>query len=176
MKRLIALVLTMILALNILLVGCGTKEEDVEVTIPEVLAGDLSNFDEKEFLEGTEGVKSAKVTEDNSLIITMGKSRYDAMMKEMKEGLLHSFEEISKSPETAYIEDIDYSDDFKKVTLTVNKEDYEAAFDFTHILVGVLVGTYQVYSGDEFHVEVVIEDGANGEEINSIIYPDSLEE
>ena len=60
--------------------------------------------------------------------------------------------------------------------LSVDREAYEDAFDLTPLFVGILVGTYQAYAGEEFYTEVIIKDVDTGIEINSIVYPDALED
>ena len=56
----------------------------VDVTLPEQLVGDLSNFDEKEYLAENEGIKSARVNDDGSLTLTMTKSKHKEMLEEVR--------------------------------------------------------------------------------------------
>lgn len=176
MKKLVVLFLAMVIALNVVLVGCGKEIATVDVNIPSVLVGDLGDFDEEEFLAQNEDVKGVKVNDDMSITLTIPEDRHKKMVSEMREGLEASFNELIESENTVYIKDIVYSDDLRKVNIIVDKEGYESSFDFTHLLVGFLVGTYQVYAGHEFYTEVIIEDKDTGHEINSVIYPDALEE
>lgn len=206
MKKQIVFLLIMVLVMNLTLVGCGSKKEEVEeagkdetvletdeeestegitvdksllsvdITLPSALIDDVSDFNEEEYIAENEGIKAAKINEDGSVTLTMTKKKHGEIVSEMKEEVTTSLSELTESEDTPYIKEVEYSKDFKEVKLSVDREAYEEAFDLTPLLVGILVGTYQVYAGEEFYTEVIIEDVATGVEINSIVYPDALED
>lgn len=206
MKKQIVFLLIMVLVMNLTLVGCGSKKEEVEeagkdetvletdeeestegitvdksllsvdITLPSALIDDVSDFNEEEYIAENEGIKAAKINEDGSVTLTMTKKKHEEIVSEMKEEVTTSLSELTESEDTPYIKEVEYSKNFKEVKLSVDREAYEDAFDLTPLLVGILVGTYQVYAGEEFYTEVIIEDVATGVEINSIVYPDALED
>ena len=206
MKKQIVFLLIMVLVMNLTLVGCGSKKEEVEeagkdetvletdeeestegitvdksllsvdITLPSALIDDVSDFNEEEYIAENEGIKAAKINEDGSVTLTMTKKKHEEIVSEMKEEVTTSLSELTESEDTPYIKEVEYSKNFKEVKLSVDREAYEDAFDLTPLFVGILVGTYQVYAGEEFYTEVIIEDVATGVEINSIVYPDALED
>lgn len=206
MKKQIVFLLIMVLVMNLTLVGCGSKKEEVEeagkdetvletdeeestegitvdksllsvdITLPSALIDDVSDFNEEEYIAENEGIKAAKINEDGSVTLTMTKKKHGEIVSEMKEEVTTSLSELTESEDTPYIKEVEYSKNFKEVKLSVDREAYEDAFDLTPLFVGILVGTYQVYAGEEFYTEVIIEDVATGVEINSIVYPDALED
>lgn len=203
MRKLFALSLVLIMVLS-LVVSCGenqaedkneqkTQEHEettpnnddgvvveenfssIDLTIPSTIIGDLSEFNEEEYLANNEGIKSAKVNEDGSLTIRMTKSKHEALMREMKQEIDSTFQQLIEAEDTPYIKDIEYTNGFKEVKIKVEKEAYENAFDLTPFIAGISVGMYQVYSGEEFKTTVIVEDAETGEEISSVVYPDELE-
>lgn len=206
MRKEIVFLLILVLVMNLTLVGCGSKKEEVEeadkdetvletdeeesaegitvdksllsvdITLPSTLIEDVSDFNEEEYIAENEGIKAAKINEDGSLTLTMTKKRHEEIVSEMKEEVITSLSELTESEDTPYIKEVEYNKDFKQVMLSVDREAYEDAFDLTPLFVGILVGTYQAYAGEEFYTEVIIKDVDTGIEINSIVYPDALED
>ena len=206
MRKEIVFLLILVLVMNLTLVGCGSKKEEVEeadkdetvletdeeesaegitvdksllsvdITLPSTLIEDVSDFNEEEYIAENEGIKAAKINEDGSLTLTMTKKRHEENVSEMKEEVITSLSELTESEDTPYIKEVEYNKDFKQVMLSVDREAYEDAFDLTPLFVGILVGTYQAYAGEEFYTEVIIKDVDTGIEINSIVYPDALED
>lgn len=206
MRKEIVFLLILVLVMNLTLVGCGSKKEEVEeadkdetvletdeeesaegitvdksllsvdITLPSTLIEDVSDFNEEEYIAENEGIKAAKINEDGSLTLTMTKKRHEEIVSEMKEEVITSLSELTESEDTPYIKEVEYNKDFKEVMLSVDREAYEDAFDLTPLFVGILVGTYQAYAGEEFYTEVIIKDVDTGIEINSIVYPDALED
>ncbi len=206
MRKEIVFLLILVLVMNLTLVGCGSKKEEVEeadkdetvletdeeesaegitvdksllsvdITLPSALIEDVSDFNEEEYIAENEGIKAAKINEDGSLTLTMTKKRHEEIVSEMKEEVITSLSELTESEDTPYIKEVEYNKDFKQVMLSVDREAYEDAFDLTPLFVGILVGTYQAYAGEEFYTEVIIKDVDTGIEINSIVYPDALED
>ena len=206
MRKEIVFLLILVLVMNLTLVGCGSKKEEVEeadkdetvletdeeestegitvdksllsvdITLPSALIDDVSDFNEEEYIAENEGIKAAKINEDGSVTLTMTKKKHEEIVSEMKEEVTTSLSELTESEDTPYIKEVEYNKDFKQVMLSVDREAYEDAFDLTPLFVGILVGTYQAYAGEEFYTEVIIKDVDTGIEINSIVYPDALED
>lgn len=205
MKKKVLLFLILVLVMNLTLVACGNKEEadkpnqedesiesiddeesegitvdksllTVDITLPATLVGDLSDFNEEEYIAENEGVKAVKINEDGSITLTMTKKKHEEIVNEMKDEVEASLSELIESEDTPYIKGIKHNKDFREVKIIVDRDAYEDAFDLTPFAVGITVGMYQAYSGDEFYTKIIIEDVDTGEEIGSVIYPDALED
>lgn len=205
MKKKVLLFLILVLVMNLTLVACGNKEEadkpnqedesiesiddeesegitvdksllTVDITLPATLVGDLSDFNEEEYIAENEGIKAVKINEDGSITLTMTKKKHGEIINEMKDEVEASLSELIESEDTPYIKGIKHTEDFREVKIIVDRDAYEDAFDLTPFTVGITVGMYQAYSGDEFYTKIIIEDVGTGEEIGSVIYPDALED
>lgn len=155
--------------------GIGVEKNllTVDITLPAAIAGDLADFNEEEYLSQNEGLKAAKVNEDGSLTITMTKSKHKEMVDEVQKSIDESFGELIEGEDTPYIKSIDYTDDYREVSIGVIKEEYENAFDFTPFIVGLSASMYQSMAGIDINTTVIIKDSATGVEINSVTYPDA---
>lgn len=205
MKKLITLGLVVVIVSSLVLSGCSKKEpnqnttkseevdlveEDekskgvsvdkdiltVDITFPEEIVGDTSSFNEQYYLAENEGMKSANVNDDGSLTLTMTKEKHKELLDEMKLNMDEIFKGLIKGEDTPYIKDIEYTKDYREVKVKVDKEAYEATFDFTPYVIGVSAGMYQLYSGEEYKCTIIMEDAEIGKEIYSVVYPDALEE
>lgn len=147
----------------------------VDIILPASLfAGeDMTKFDADAYASD-QGFKSAKVNEDGSVTVTMTKAKHKELLKEMADSLDASFAEFVNGENTPYIKDITHNENFTAVTMKVDKEAYENAFDFTPLAIGLSVAMYQALIETEYHVEISIVDAATGESINSITYPDAM--
>lgn len=147
----------------------------VDITLPASLfAGeDMTKFDADAYAS-EQGFKSAKVNEDGSVTVTMTKAKHKELLKEMADSLDATFKEFVNGENTPYIKDITHNENFTAVTMKVDKEAYENAFDFTPLAIGMSVAMYQAFTETEYHVEISIVDAATGASINSITYPDAM--
>ncbi|HQK54597.1 MAG: hypothetical protein GX867_10565 [Tissierellia bacterium] len=147
----------------------------VDVTLPEQLVGDLSNFDEKEYLAENEGIKSARVNDDGSLTLTMTKSKHKEMLEEVRKSIDESFGEFIEGDNTSYIKTIDYTENYRDIMVGVDREAYENSFDLTPFFLGISAGMYQSIAGIEYRTTITINDTLSGEVITSVTYPDAFE-
>jgi len=200
MKKL--LILPLILLLGILLVACsqgddsGKKKEgadkaseetlkvdkgllNVEVTIPATLYKG-KNIDSIISEAKNSGIKEVIKNDDGSLTYKMSKSEHKKMMKELKERIVKSVEELKTSEDFASINDVAYNKSFSEFTLTVNKEKFEGSFDALASFGLALAGMYyQLFNGadvEHYKVTVYIKDESNGEVFDTMVYPDELNE
>lgn len=196
MKKLMSIILCFTIISGLGLTGCSQKGEvkktdtqtnnenvevdkkllTVEITLPKELLEDVENFNEEEYLKENKGIKSAKLNEDKSLTVVMTKSKHDELVKEMKKGMEDTINELIESEEMAYIKDIKYSKDFKEINILVEKEAYENSIDLTSLMLGISVGMYQAYSGEEFETIINTKDADSGETISTETYPDDFKE
>lgn len=203
MKRFLSKGLIILLLVSVTLSGCGKGEEDgtvsediameevvveddsggidvdkniltVDITLPESIVGDSSDFNEQEYLVGNDGINSAKINEDGSLTLNMSKKKHKELLDEIKKEIDITFDELIESEETPYIKNIEHTKKYREVKILVDKEVYETSFDLTPLLVGIVTGTYQSYAGEEFHTQIIIIDVDTESEIHSVTYPDDL--
>ena len=195
MKRLMSWGLILVLITSLILTGCS-KESDqtnnnsevkkqagadeklltVDITLPEAIAGDLSDFNEREYLANNDGINSVKVNSDGSLTLNISKKKHTELLNEIKSSLDETFGELIESEDTPYIRKIDYTKNYREVTISVDKEDYENAFDLTPFLVGMTTSIYQLYLGEEYRTTIIMKDVDTGNEIHSVTYPDVFDE
>lgn len=195
MKRLMSWGLILVLITSLIFTGCS-KETDqtnnnsevkkqagadkklltVDITLPEAIAGDLSDFNEREYLANNDGINSAKVNSDGSLTLNISKKKHTELLNEIKSSLDETFGELIESEDTPYIRKIDYTKNYREVTISVDKEDYENAFDLTPFLVGMTTSIYQLYLGEEYRTTIIMKDVDTGNEIHSVTYPDVFDE
>ena len=152
---------------------------NVEVTIPASLL-EGQEIDSAITEAKKEGIKEVIKNDDGSVTYKMSKSVHKEMMKEMEKDILETIEEIKTSKDFASIKDVSYNKSFTEFTLTVNKEQFENSFDAMASMGLALSGMYyQLFSGvdsEKFKVTVIFKDESNGEIINTIVYPDDLNE
>lgn len=147
----------------------------VEITLPASMfeGQDMSTFDADSYAN-EQGFKSAKVNNDGSITVTMTKAKHKELLEEMAASLDQSFKEFVNGESTPYIKEITHNENFTAVTMKVDKDAYENAFDFTPLAIGMSVAMYQAFTETEYHVEISVVDAATGETINSITYPDAM--
>lgn len=204
-KKLMVLGLILLIFMSVGLVGCSSQSTDevipeepaieesdgeeeseamevdknlltVDVTFPQSLVGDLTDFNEEEFLAENEGFKSAKINEDGSISVNMTKNKHKETIEELEKEIHDTFEEIVNSDETTYIKAIEYTDKFKEIKMIVDKDIYENTFDLTPLTITMTVGIYQIYSGDEYDHTIVIEDESTAEKFHRIDYPEAWDD
>ncbi|URN93030.1 MAG: hypothetical protein NAG76_14395 [Candidatus Pristimantibacillus lignocellulolyticus] len=149
----------------------------VDITLPASMFKD-QNMDEVIAAAKSEGVKDAKIHDDGSVTYTYPKSVHSAMMKEMKEEVILTLEEMKTSEDFTSIKDVKYNDDLNKFTLIVDKAAYEGGFDgFASLGIGIQSMYYQNFNGvasDKVKVTIDIKDITTDEIFDTIIYPDDL--
>ncbi|WP_240186132.1 hypothetical protein [Lysinibacillus fusiformis] len=170
MKKLLILSLTFLL--SILLIACSQGDEsfkktdgadkaseeplkvdkgllNVEVTIPATL---YKGQDKDTIISEAKnsGIKEVIKNDDGSFSLTykMSKSEHKEMMKDLKEGIVKSVEELKTSEDFASINDVAHNKSFSEFTLTVNKEKFEGSFDAIASFGLALAGMYyQLFNG-----------------------------
>lgn len=148
---------------------------NVKITLPASMFEDMTDFDPETYTEENE-FKETVVNEDGSITITMSKRRHNEVMDEMAADIDKTFEEMIEAEDTPYIKEITASEGYRTVTVSVDKEAYEASWDMTPLLIYFNVAFYQIFDDAEPYCEVIVEDIETGEVLYSVIYPDALEE
>ena len=147
----------------------------VEITLPPGIAGDQSDFDKETYLKENEGFLDAEVAPDGSLKIKMTKKKHQEMVEEMKTELEASFVALIEGEDTPYIKDLSAKNDFKEITISVDRIAYEKTIDFTVLMVGFSAGMYQAIKGEKFDCQIKIVDHTTKEMISDINYPEDIE-
>ncbi|WP_419394346.1 hypothetical protein [Cytobacillus praedii] len=152
---------------------------NVEITLPASLFEDQDINGVIEEAKN-EGIDDIKQNPDGSLTYIMSKSKHKEMLKELESGLLESIEDAKNSEDYVSIKDVTHNKSFSEFTLIVDKEKYENSFDGFVSLGFALSGMYyQLFNGvspDDYKVTIIIKNEATGEVINTIVYPDALNE
>ena len=144
----------------------------VEINLPPDFVGDVSDFNRETYLDENPGFTDAEVLENGSLKLTMSRAKHNEMMKEMKEGIAQSFQNLLTDENSSYIKDIRASKDYKKVDVIVDRKAYENSFDLSSLSIMLSVGFYQVFEGNEFELELRYIDEATNEVIEEVILPE----
>jgi len=89
--------------------------------------------------------------------------------------LKETFQDLIESENSPYVKEITATRGYRTVTVGVDKQAYSGTWDFTPLSIWFSVYFYQLIDGGEYHCEVIIKDVETGEILNTIIYPDALE-
>ncbi len=152
---------------------------NVEVTIP-------ADFFEGEDIDTViadakdEGIQEVIKNDDGSLTFRMSESQQKEILKDMEEEIIDFVEEIETDEQLASIKDISYNNTYSEFTILVNPEELESTLDIDADVDLVLMGIfYQLFNGVDpakNKVTVTYKNESNGEVIDTIVYPDDLNE
>lgn len=169
--RVAGVFLTIILAFSIL-VGCGQETGDtVVINLPAGLVGDVTNFNEKEYVKANEGITKAKLNDDGSLRVTMTQAKQTEIVEDIKTEMDKVFANLVDSVETPYIKHVEHSNNYKNIKISVDKFHFERSQDLTPFLVAISVGKYQAYSGEDLNITVTVHDVETDEELGKVQLP-----
>lgn len=160
-------------------IGIEKNITNVEITIPASLVDEqtLSELNEE---AKEKGIKEVIKNDDGSITYKMSKSAHKKLMKEMKEDIIESIDELVTDDDFVSIKDVKYNKSFEKFTVVVDKEKYENSFDgFATLAIGMSGMYYQLFNGvdsEKIKVTISLEDEATNKVFNTIIYPDAFEQ
>lgn len=146
---------------------------EVTITLPASYFEEVEDFDPEAYTR-EQGFSRTVVQEDGTVAITMTRARHNALLNEMKTSIADSLSQLVAAESTPYIQSVSSTEGYGTVTVTVDKAGYEAVLDMTPLLIGIYGVMYQQYAGEEPHCEVTVQDGASGEALTSVVYPDAL--
>lgn len=151
------------------------ESKTVEIVYPASLfeGEDMASFDPAKYCEET-GFSSAVVNEDGTVTVTMTEEKHNEIISEVTKSLDDTFTEFVNGEATPYIKEINYTEDFSKVTIKVAREEYEKALDFTVLAIGLSVPIAQMSVGFDVRVEISVVDVETNEIISETVYPDVL--
>lgn len=153
---------------------------NVEITLPASFFEEEEDHDQMIADAKADGVKDVIVNDDGSLTYKMSKAKHKEMLAEMKTGLLETVDEIKDGEDFESIKDVKHNKSFSEFTLVVEQEMFEDSFDaFATMGIGMSAMLYQLFTGvsvDEYKVTIDIQAEESGEVIDTVVYPDVLEE
>lgn len=150
----------------------------VEVTLPasffegEDVAETVANAEKNGFGEAT-------VNDDGSVTYKMSKNKHKEMMAELATSVEETKTELVESGDFPSIKSVETNKDYTSFTINVDRAAYENSFDaFATMSVGVVGSYYQAFNGvkaENMEVLIEVKDVDTGEVINSVVYPEALE-
>lgn len=161
--------------------GVSVKKNllSVDVTIPAALLEEADLAETKADME-EDGAKDIQENEDGSLSFKMSKSDHKEMMQDMQSGIEEMIEDLSGGEDFPSIESVNAKPPYSSFNVTVDREAYENSLDgFANLTLAISGMYYQVLNGAEGETTTVtihLKDADTGEEYDSIVYPDALEE
>lgn len=159
--------------------------KDVEIIVPiDILT--LGSDDENATIQLTdemisvlkqEGFKDVEQLADGSLKYTITKNNYKKYIDDLRKSTAETINSLYNNETFPSVKNITYNDDFSKVNLIVDKEEYESGFDGLITLSIAFAGRmYQAFDVDASQKVVIdIVDNVTGDIFNTITYPDILQ-
>ncbi|MFF2755091.1 hypothetical protein ACFVR1_15230 [Psychrobacillus sp. NPDC058041] len=127
-----------------------------------------------------DGVDEVTKNDDGSLTYKMSKAKHKEMLKEMQDSILEGIEETKNSDDFVSIKDVTYNKDFSEFVLLVDKEKFQNSFDgIAGFGLGISGMYFQLFNGvnpDNYKVTIIIKDETSGEVLDTVVYPDALNE
>ena len=170
-KTAIILILVLVLAM---FSACDSKNEDLpkdtteaQSTTVGTTADDVvrigvdgnSLADPESFLNNMKeyGAEVKDMTDAGGYLLLFSKDEHKKLLDDKKSEVLNKFKEYEENEEH-YVDSIEYNDDFRNVTIYVNKDKYSATGSTTeNVVVASVVLSYQMFleSGQKTIVEVI---------------------
>lgn len=156
-------IILFVAAVLCLLCACGNTENAPDSTVSSSGNGTLSESasenvvisvnkelvaDETVFLTDISEIGGITSTmNDNFYVLTMSQESYKNLLKSKSQEVIDEYELLSRKGE--YIEDIDYSEDFREIKVYVNRQKYDAVDSATQqmqlITIGAKAMSYQMF-------------------------------
>ncbi|WP_440896380.1 hypothetical protein ACS127_17945 [Amphibacillus sp. Q70] len=153
---------------------------NVEVTIPASFLDDDSDIDEIKAEAEKMGVTEITTNDDGSLTYKMPKSVHKEWLKQTADEIDATIQELVSSDDFVSIRDVEVNNDYSKFNMVVDRETFEDSLDgFATVALGVSGTMYQYISGtnsDDYNVTIDVVDESSGEVIDSIVFPEVLED
>lgn len=187
MKKSISIVLLVAISM-LALVGCSEKDVVMDFSTFQTLRN-FGDVDDEviEDLKKEAGVEEVVKKEDGSVSITMNKKDHKELIDTMALELNDIVEYTKTSSEFIFVTDIDLSEDYSKLDISINKEELEifkaknkdsGGEDILEALgfsLGSIVNTYQGYAGLGEKLEINYIDDKSEEVIETLMFPDFFE-
>ena len=126
-----------------------------------------------------EGYGEAKVNDDGSVTYKMSKSKHKEMMAELATSVEETKTDLVESGDFPSIKSVETNKDYTNFSINVDRAAYENSFDFFATMSAGMVGSfYQAFNGvkaEDMEVLIEVKDADTGEVIDSVVYPEALE-
>lgn len=161
----------------------GTIEVDkgllnVSVTIPASMLAGMTEEDIKEMADEG-GLGNYTMNTDGSVTYTMSKSEHEQVLKQFKESLKESVDDLLNGEEAVEsFQKIEYNDDISEVNVYVDQAKFngmEMFYSLSFYIVGMY---YQLFAGVEpDNIDIVVNyiDASTNETIDSMSFRDLME-
>ena len=116
----------------------------------------------------------AKWNGDGSLTIAMSLQRFETFKKDMVDNTTRALSDIVEDEAYPFVLGFEAAPEFKTVTMLVDRTGFElsgAGAGFLPILVGITVGMYRGFVGEDEFYTVVIADAKTGDTIEWLDFP-----
>lgn len=151
----------------------GTADT-VEITIAPWFVDFLAEFvgmTPGEIFEGYE-FKSAGMNQAGAFVAVMPRSAHEELMSDLQSNLMETLTELVVDDFTPYVRNVTANNNFRNVTVEVDREEYEnALFEFTHIVIGMVVLMYQMLDGQDGQLTIEFRDFDGGALITTHTFP-----
>lgn len=152
---------------------------NVELTIPQDLFEDDEVDAFKEELEQGHNAR-VKQNDNGAFTVKMSKKDHKKMLKEMKEELTETIDDIVTDEDFSSIKDITYNKSLSEFEMIVDEEAFENSLDgFATFALGISGMFYQAFAGKDVETEKVTIQLINidtNEAFNEIVYPDAMDD
>ncbi|MGA4515671.1 hypothetical protein ACPA0F_00190 [Solibacillus silvestris] len=152
---------------------------NVELTLPAEFFEDETP-EEIEAAAKEKGVKEVKVNPDGSVYYKMSKSAHKKMMKEMEESIVSTVDDLVNGEDFKSFKEISYNKDFTEFDVTVDTASFENSFDAFGLMglayVSMFYSAFDGKSSDDIKTKVNLIDEKTGEQTESMVFPDVMEE
>jgi len=193
MKKLLSVTIIILLSLT----GCGGQPSAsagaapeelplaVDLTIPAVffegsagesimsVRGLKAGDDLEEYIEGN-GFLDAHWNDDGSLTVTMSIPRFESFKKDMVDNTNRALNDLVEDDEYPFVLGFEATEEFQTTTIIVDRAAFEnggTPAAFLPIYVGVTIGMYRGFVGEDEFYSVMIVDSVTGDRIGGIDFP-----
>lgn len=123
-------------------IEAGVVENDITITLPSEIVGEITQEKLNEAVEKSDGLISGTLNADGSVSYVLTPEKYDEMIAEMHGSIEKTLQEILDSPDYPNIESISHNEDFTEYTITCSSEDLNLTESFLPLSLYVSSGMY----------------------------------
>ena len=178
MKKKIVLLLVCVLAFSSVLCACKKKDTvKVSINSSSLSEEELSDLDA---FAAANGFLSAKLNKDGTITLIIDETEHNKLLYALGVSVIRNVYGMIGSEEYPYVKDIERNDDFTRITIFVDRAEYEKSGDGN--LCSVFAGNccmvylkYTEYKEKDKICTITVADYETKEEITKDVYPSSEE-
>lgn len=150
-------------------IGAATNSTPVTITIPQSMT---HTIEQPQALAVANNYQSVISNPDGSYTITITTDQQATMLARISQSVDSTFEAFVGGAYTPYITNITHDQDFKTVTVSVDKQMYDQSIvDLSSELIGPYAAFYQAYQGVSPQVTITIQDNLTSMALDTKSYP-----